>query len=130
MSAATMDDLVVLIPGITGSVLSRDGRDLWNLSARTVWRTVISLGDTIRSLRPEYDDLDADAAPDGVTATALIEDTHLVPPSSIDRHLGIRMQRPLPGGNRAPRIPGQGSPGRSDPDERLRSNSSQRSSLL
>src|SRR5512135_3285584 len=79
MSAATMDDLAVLIPGITGSVLSRDGRDLWNLSARTVWRTVISLGDTVRSLRLEYDNLDADVAPDGVTATTLIEDAHLVP---------------------------------------------------
>jgi hypothetical protein len=65
MSKEAMDDLVVLLPGITGSVLQRDGRDVWNLSARTIWSTVVSRGDSIRSLRLDGDDPTAAVAPDG-----------------------------------------------------------------
>ncbi len=79
MPKNTMDDLIVLLPGITGSVLSRESQDLWNLSARTLWSTAVSLGASIRSLVLKDDDLGADVAPDGVTATAVIEDAHLVP---------------------------------------------------
>ena len=78
-SKAEMTDLVVMLPGITGSVLQRGGRDVWNLSARAGWSVAASLGGSIRSLRLEGDDPDADDAPDGVRASALIEDLVLVP---------------------------------------------------
>ena len=57
------------------------GKDVWNLSAKTAWSAVTSLGGSIRSRsRLSADnDLDADAAPDGVTATELIEDLVIVP---------------------------------------------------
>src|SRR5512135_1216341 len=78
-SKAEMTDLVVMLPGITGSVLQRGGKDVWNLSARAGWSVAASLGGSIRSLRLEGDDPDAADAPDGVRASALIEDLVLVP---------------------------------------------------
>jgi len=79
MPKETMDDLIVILPGISGSVLTRNGNDVWNLSAGTIWSTALSLGRSIRSLVLKNDDLSADLAPDGVKATALIQDAHLVP---------------------------------------------------
>ncbi len=69
-----MRDLVVVLPGITGSVLQKDGRDLWAISGQAIWRALTSLGRSLDDLRladPEGDD--------GVRATGLIEDAHLVP---------------------------------------------------
>ena len=79
MPKETMDDLIVILPGISGSVLTRNGNDVWNLSAGTIWSTALSPGRSIRSLVLKNDDLSADLAPDGVKATALIQDAHLVP---------------------------------------------------
>jgi hypothetical protein len=46
-----MQDLVVVVPGITGTVLRRDGRDLWNLSLSAVGRGMIAFTRTVESLR-------------------------------------------------------------------------------
>ncbi|MGP0068363.1 MAG: esterase/lipase family protein [Isosphaeraceae bacterium] len=78
MPRAMMNDLLVILPGITGSVLQRNGKDIWNASWRTLWSAALSLGGSIQSLQLGADDLDADVAPDGVRATALIEIPHLV----------------------------------------------------
>lgn len=67
-------DVVVLLPGIMGSVLSRDGRDVWAISPSAVLDAVLSLGDSIESLT--LSDPDAD---DGVRATRTIPDVHLLP---------------------------------------------------
>jgi hypothetical protein len=70
-----MTDVVVLLPGITGSVL-RDsrGRDVWAPTAGTAARALITLGRSITDL--ELRDEDAD---DGVTAPMMIPDLHLIP---------------------------------------------------
>ena len=70
-----MTDVVVLLPGITGSVL-RDsrGRDLWAPTAGTAARALITLGRSLADL--ELRDEDAD---DGVTAPLMIPDLHLIP---------------------------------------------------
>ena len=70
-----MTDVVVLLPGITGSVL-RDsrGRDLWAPTAGTAARALITLGRSLTDL--ELRDEDAD---DGVTAPMMIPDLHLIP---------------------------------------------------
>ena len=70
-----MTDLVVLLPGITGSVL-RDsrGRDIWAPSAETVTRALMTLGQSISDL--ELVDENAD---DGITAPLLVPDLHLIP---------------------------------------------------
>jgi Lecithin:cholesterol acyltransferase len=72
--------LVVVLPGISGSVLSKDGNEVWGTSTEAIWRAVTSGGDSIRDLAvsgvddPLLDDLD-----DGITATRLVPDLHIVP---------------------------------------------------
>jgi hypothetical protein len=43
-------DVVGLIPGISGSVLERDGKDVWASSPGAALRAVLSLGSSIRGL--------------------------------------------------------------------------------
>lgn len=72
---AGFQDLVILLPGITGSVLAdRRGREVWAPSAGAVWRAITSLGGSITGL-----ELAADGGDDGVTATRLVPDVTLVP---------------------------------------------------
>jgi pimeloyl-ACP methyl ester carboxylesterase len=68
-------DVVVLLPGITGSVLAnRKGKEIWSPSARAIWRAITSLGGSIESLELADDQVD-----DGVTAPRLIPDVSIVP---------------------------------------------------
>ncbi len=68
-------DVVVLLPGITGSVLARrDGKEVWSPSAGAIWRAVTSLGGSIKDL-----ELDSSTTDDGVTAPRLIPDVTIVP---------------------------------------------------
>jgi hypothetical protein len=44
----SFSDVVVLLPGITGSVLANDkGQELWSPSAGAVWRAITSIGGSI-----------------------------------------------------------------------------------
>jgi hypothetical protein len=84
-------DLVVLIPGISGSVLERDGRIVWGWSGGTLWRTVMDGGKAIKALALTGDDPSLDDLSDGVTATKLVPDAHLVPGfCKIDGYSAIR----------------------------------------
>jgi pimeloyl-ACP methyl ester carboxylesterase len=68
-------DVVVLLPGISGSVLAdARGKEVWNLSAGAVWRAITSLGGSTTSL-----ELPANGDPGGVTAPRLIPDITIVP---------------------------------------------------
>jgi pimeloyl-ACP methyl ester carboxylesterase len=70
-----MTDVVVLLPGITGSVLRDDrGRDLWAPTAGTVARALVTLGRSVSELELLDENVD-----DGVTAPVLIPDLHLIP---------------------------------------------------
>jgi hypothetical protein len=70
-----MTDVVVLLPGITGSVL-RDsrGRDLWAPTAGAAARALVTLGRSITDLELRGEDAD-----DGVTAPMMVPDLHLIP---------------------------------------------------
>lgn len=68
-----MQDLIVVIPGITGTVLRRDGHDVWNLSLSAVGRGMVSFGRTVGSLR-----LPAGAGPGPAPASAALETGGLV----------------------------------------------------
>lgn len=74
-----MRDVVVILPGITCSILQKEGKDLWAISGQAIWEAVSSLGDSLQQLRLEGDDPYADYAEDGITAHRLAEDTTLVP---------------------------------------------------
>ncbi|MEO1063660.1 MAG: hypothetical protein AAFZ07_19765 [Actinomycetota bacterium] len=79
MPKHAMKDVIVLLPGIMGSVLERDGTEVWAPSAGVVWRALRSLGGTLQSLELEGDDPDVDDLDDGFTATRLLPDIHLIP---------------------------------------------------
>ena len=70
----SMADVVVSLPGITGSVL-RDsrGRDVWAPTAGAAARALVTLGRSLADLG-----LRAGYADDGVTAPMMIPDLHLI----------------------------------------------------
>jgi pimeloyl-ACP methyl ester carboxylesterase len=76
--ANTFPDVLVLVPGILGSVLARDNRDVWGLSTSAVAGAVRSLGGSLQRLALDGDDPDRDDI-DGVTATRLLDDVTIVP---------------------------------------------------
>jgi pimeloyl-ACP methyl ester carboxylesterase len=79
MDKTPVADVIVLIPGITGSVLAKDGKEVWALSGGAALRGLRSLGRSLRDLELHGDDPDADDLGDGVTAPRVMPDTHLVP---------------------------------------------------
>src|SRR5919204_510633 len=76
---AEFADVVVLIPGITGSVLERNGREVWGASMRAVLRGLFSRGQSVQDLMLDGDDPAVDDLGDGVRATRLVDDVHLFP---------------------------------------------------
>jgi hypothetical protein len=70
-------DLVVVVPGIGGSVLERDGTDVWDLDARTVLGHLWNRAKAIESLTLPLDL--GDEAPNDVAATRLVDGMTLVP---------------------------------------------------
>jgi len=80
MPGYDMQDLVVLLPGITGSVLKKDGKVVWGYSARTVGRALFTMGGSMeKDLALPHDDSEREDLGDGITADALMPDLHLLP---------------------------------------------------
>ncbi len=84
-------DLVIVLPGISGSVLSKDGKEIWGASTAAIWQAVTSSGDSIRSLAINgVDDPSLDDLGDGVKATGLVQDLHVIPGLwKIDGYTGL-----------------------------------------
>ncbi|WP_088889407.1 lipase/acyltransferase domain-containing protein [Leptolyngbya ohadii] len=76
---APMKDMVVILPGILGSVLQKDGKDLWAVSGQAIWQVLTQSQKTIDKLKLIQDDPEAEDLGDGIRPTALIQDTHLIP---------------------------------------------------
>ncbi len=74
-----MKDMVVILPGILGSVLQKDGKDLWNVSGQAIWQVIKTLGGRLQDLKLEGDDPNVEDLGDGIQATGIIADTHLIP---------------------------------------------------
>src|SRR5690349_20563285 len=79
MPRRALRDVVVLIPGILGSVLRRNGKDVWALSGWAALNALLSLGSSITDLAVKDDPPDADDLGDGVTVGPLMPDAHLIP---------------------------------------------------
>jgi len=79
MPRKAMRDVVVCIPGITGSVLRKDGRDIWNISGGALLSALTTLGRSISDLKLEEDPPEVDDLGDGITAPEVIRDVHLIP---------------------------------------------------
>lgn len=74
-----MKDMVVILPGITGSVLQKDGKDLWAVSGQAVWQVLADTNEAIQHLKLVGDDPEVENLGDGIRATRLVEDAHLIP---------------------------------------------------
>lgn len=74
-----MRDVVVILPGIMGSVLQKDEKDLWAISGQAAWRALQSFGNSFQQLKLDNDDPDAEYLNDGIKATRLVDDAHIVP---------------------------------------------------
>jgi pimeloyl-ACP methyl ester carboxylesterase len=79
MPGKPMKDVVVLLPGITGSVLQKDGRDVWAFSGSAAINALRSLGRSVKDLALTDDPPDVDDLGDGVTAPRVMPDIHLIP---------------------------------------------------
>lgn len=79
MARRPLKDVVVLLPGITGSVLRKDGKDLWAFSGGAITRALLSLGGSIKALALEEDPPDVDDLGDGITADRVAPDVHMFP---------------------------------------------------
>lgn len=83
-------DVIVLLPGIMGSVLERDGKEVWAPSVGAIARGLLSGLDSIQSLRLTADPVDRDDLGDGVVATRLVNDVRIIPGLvQIDAYSGL-----------------------------------------
>jgi pimeloyl-ACP methyl ester carboxylesterase len=69
-----MSDVIVVLPGIMGSVLQKNGKDVWSSSFRAIAGGIFSRGGKLQDLELAHDDVE-----DGVEATRLMPDVHLIP---------------------------------------------------
>jgi len=75
----TLNDVVVVLPGIMGSALEdRDGHEVWGTSMGTLVKGVLTRGKAAKRLQLP-DGIGDAPAPDGVVATSLLRDIHVIP---------------------------------------------------
>jgi hypothetical protein len=74
-----LQDLVVILPGILGSVLQKDGKELWGVSTGAIWDILISQGNALNALNVQQDDPDAENLDDGIRAVRLVDDVTIIP---------------------------------------------------
>ena len=74
-----MQDLIVIVPGILGSVLQKDGNDLWAVSGQAIWDFIKSKGKALDALKINQDDPEAEDLGDGIKVVRLIEDAQVIP---------------------------------------------------
>lgn len=76
---AKMSDVIVLLPGIMGSVLRKDHHDVWAVSGGAILSGLRSLGGSIGALTLTSDPPGVDDLGDGITADRIFPDVHLLP---------------------------------------------------
>ena len=80
MAKTKMRDIVVILPGITGSVLQKNGKDIWAISGQAAWEFLKTRGGSTQKLKlNHHDDPEAEDLGHGIKATRLVADAHLVP---------------------------------------------------
>jgi pimeloyl-ACP methyl ester carboxylesterase len=80
MPRQEMSDIIVLLPGITGSVLKKNGKVVWGYSSSSIATALITQGGSMeKELAMAHDDPEADDLGDNIIADALMPDLHLLP---------------------------------------------------
>jgi pimeloyl-ACP methyl ester carboxylesterase len=70
-------DVVVLLPGLIGSALAKDGKPIWGTSPGALWSVLA--GDALKQLTLTGPDNGDDDIGDGIVATGLIANPELIP---------------------------------------------------
>jgi pimeloyl-ACP methyl ester carboxylesterase len=79
MAKHRIGDVVILLPGILGSVLTCDGKEVWAPSPGAAMRALLSFGRSVKDLALTTDPWEVDDLGDGVEATRLVNDLHVIP---------------------------------------------------
>jgi hypothetical protein len=75
-----MPDVVVLLPGITGSELKKDGRVIWGWSGRALAKNILTMGaDYVATLRLRQDSPVDEFLDDKIVASRVLPDLHVLP---------------------------------------------------
>jgi hypothetical protein len=83
--------LLIFLPGITGSVLQKNKKDVWAVTTESVGGALASLGRNLQGLELKDDPRDVEDLGDGVVATGIFPDVHLIPGFwKIDGYSGVR----------------------------------------
>lgn len=77
MAKTEMRDMIIVLPGITGSVLvDEKGNEVWNASAGAAWSYIRSLGESLEKLVVAPHTPGDDAPAGSIRATALVPGIH------------------------------------------------------
>ncbi len=79
MAKTKLRDLVVILPGIAGSVLQKDGKDIWNFSSQSIWQLIQTFGGSLNQLKLADDYPGTESCNDGITATSIVRGAHIIP---------------------------------------------------
>src|SRR5438105_3729287 len=79
MRKTSMRDIVILLPGLTGSILQRDGKDIWAPSGQAIYSALTSQGAALRQLKLHQIDSGINDLDDGISATRLVANFHGIP---------------------------------------------------
>ncbi|MHA6759362.1 esterase/lipase family protein [Streptacidiphilus sp. PAMC 29251] len=104
---------MVVVPGILGSRLAKDGKEVWGTSGPALWRGIRTFGGSARQLRLPQDLGDGHPG-DGVEAVGLVRDVHGLPGMGplvngysdlVDwLELNFTLRRAIPGGGSVPNL--------------------------
>ncbi|WP_264048932.1 lipase/acyltransferase domain-containing protein [Methylobacterium flocculans] len=75
--AGGFGDVVVVLPGLIGSVLTKDGKPLWGTSPGALWGTII--GENLDRLRLTGEDNGDEDLGDGIVASGLVPNPEIIP---------------------------------------------------
>lgn len=78
LQMVALTDMIVIVPGISGSVLEKDGKPCWAFSMAGLWELARSWGGSLKSLALTEDPRSRKDLEDGIKATALISCPSLI----------------------------------------------------
>lgn len=91
-SKTLMRDIIVILPGITGSVLEKDGKKIWAPLPQAMLTYLKSLGRSLDWLKLKDDDYECDDLGDGIMATKVVPYTLVPGLSRFDAYTGLKTQ--------------------------------------
>ena len=90
MSRPKLKDMIIILPGILGSVLQKNGKDVWAPSFQAVGQLLQTGFSSLHELALQDDDPELEFLDDGVRAARIFQDVHLIPGFyKIDGYTGL-----------------------------------------